>query len=83
MRHSRTVLYTQAGCAESRKVRDWLNSLGIAFTELNVTGDDDAAKELLATGVFATPLLVTAQTRVIGFRPAAIAAALELGEIEP
>jgi glutaredoxin len=83
MRHSQTVLFTQTGCAESRRVRNWLNSRDVAFTERNVTGDDDAARELLATGVFGTPLLVTAQTHVLGFRPAAIAAALDLGEIEP
>jgi arsenate reductase-like glutaredoxin family protein len=73
--------YTQASCAESQKVRNWLNSLGVTFTERDVTGDYDAARDLLATGVFGTPLLVTNETIVMGFRPAALAAALKRPEI--
>jgi arsenate reductase-like glutaredoxin family protein len=75
-----TLLYTQTGCHDSRKVRDWLTKRGVAFTERNVTGDPDAARELLATGYFATPLLVNGDAAVVGFRPAAIAAALNIEE---
>ena len=71
------ILYTQTGCADSRKVRDWLAERGVDFVERNVTGDMDAAKELLATGIFATPLLVVGDKQVIGFRPDKLAAALE------
>jgi glutaredoxin len=74
------VLYTQAGCADSRKVRTWLTEHGVAFRERNVTGDVEAARALAATGMFATPLLVAGETKILGFRPAALAAALGLGE---
>ena len=72
------ILFTQSGCRDSRKVRSWLTARNVAFTERNVTGDPDAANELLATGYFATPLLVSGETVVIGFRPTSIAAALHL-----
>ena len=75
-----TILFTQSGCVDSRKVRSWLNARHVAFTERNVTGDADAANELLATGYFATPLLVSGESVVIGFRPTSIAAALNLVE---
>ena len=46
------------------------------FVERNVTGNLDTAKELLATGIFATPLLVVGDATVLGFRPDALSAAL-------
>lgn len=70
------ILYTQTGCADSRKVRDWLTGRGIAFVERNVTGDEIAARELIATGSFGTPLLVVGTVQVIGFQPDKLAAAL-------
>jgi len=82
MRSAQIVLYTQTGCRESRRVRDWLMERGVAFSERSVTNDLSAARELLATGCFGTPLLVTGQTKVIGFRPTTIAAGLNLVEIE-
>ncbi len=69
------ILYTQSGCADSPKVRDWLVERGVPFVERNVTGDLDAAMALYRTGTFATPLLVVGETRVLGFRPAEIEAA--------
>jgi len=74
------VLYTQTGCRDSERVRSWLVARNVAFTERNVTGDPNAARELLATGSFATPLLVNGDTMVVGFRPASIAAALNIEE---
>lgn len=76
MDDARPVLFTQTGCADSRKVAGWLAARGIAFVERNVTGDDVAARDLLATGRFGTPLLVVGETAVIGFRPVSLAAAL-------
>ncbi len=70
------TLYTQAGCVESDSVRAWLTEHGVAFAERDVTGDLNAAKALLATGIFATPLLLVGDERVLGFRPAEIARAL-------
>jgi glutaredoxin len=70
------ILYTQAGCAESARVRAWLNERGIAFHERNASRDQDVARALAATGPFATPLLVVGEQKELGFRPGALAAAL-------
>jgi glutaredoxin len=71
------VLYTQDGCADSARVRTWLTARSIPFVERNVTSDAVAARDLAATGVFATPLLVVGSERVLGYRPKVLAAALE------
>ena len=63
------VLFTQAGCAESARVRGWLADRGIPFTERDPSADPEAACELYATGTFATPLLVVGDAKVLGFRP--------------
>jgi hypothetical protein len=70
------ILYTQAGCAESARVRSWLSDRGIAFTERSASTDLAAARELYATGLFATPLLVVGDETVLGYRPRALADAL-------
>jgi len=70
------VLYTQAGCAESAKVRGWLTDHSIPFHERDVSADPEAATALAATGIFATPLLVVGGATVLGFRPQALMALL-------
>ena len=77
------TLYTQRGCRDSAKVRRWLTARGVPFVERNVTGDEAAARALLATGVFGTPLLVVGDAKVIGFRPAELANALAEGATRP
>ena len=67
------ILSTQAGCAESARVRTWLSDRGIAFTERNGSADPAAARELYATGVVAALLLVVGDEKVLGFRPRALA----------
>ena len=74
------VLYSQAGCGESARVRAWLVEHGIAFRERDVSADPEAARALAAMGLFATPLVVAGAMRILGYRPEALAAALLRGE---
>ena len=76
--HAKAVLYTQAGCSESAKVRTWLMDHGVAFTERDASNDPAAAAALAATATFATPLVVVGKSKVLGFRPAALTAALRM-----
>lgn len=71
------TLYTQQGCADSRRTRRLLRAQGVPFVERDVGRDAEAAAALARTGVFATRLLVVGERTIFGFRPAAIAAALE------
>jgi glutaredoxin len=70
------TLYTQDGCAESVDVRTWLVEHGVSFTERDAGSAPDAARALAATGIFATPLLVIGDDRVLGFQEQALAALL-------
>ena len=70
------ILYTQAGCTESAKVRAWLADHEVAFTGRDAGGDPDAARALAVTGTFATPLLVVGVAKVLGFRPEELTEAL-------
>jgi glutaredoxin-like protein NrdH len=71
------VLFTQEGCAESGRVRAWLTDRQIPFIERNVTDDVAAARDLARTGIFATPLLVIGDRRVLGYRPDALQDAVD------
>lgn len=75
------ILYTQRGCGDSARVRRWLTERGIAFTERDVSDDHEAAQALYRTGIFATPLLVVGETRLLGFRPRELAAALKTARL--
>ena len=70
------ILYTQAGCADSAKVRSWLLEHGVVFVEQDASRDPGAAAALYATGTFATPLLVVGDEKVLGFRPRDLSAIL-------
>ncbi len=71
------ILYTQDGCADSKVVRDWLTEQGIPFTERNVSRDVAAANALVATGIFATPLITVCTRKVFGNRPDLITSTIE------
>ena len=74
----RVILYTEAGCVDSARVRARLVDRGVVFVERDVTDDVDVARSLYATGTFATPLLVVGNRTVLGFRPDEIAVALSV-----
>ena len=64
------VLYTQTGCADSGRVRTWLQQRQIRFEERNTTEDPTMMAELARYRVFATPLLVIDERVIFGFQPA-------------
>ena len=70
------ILYTQAGCEDSARLRAWLTERGVAFVERDVTTDPAAARALYEGGTVATPLLLTGNAKVLGFRPRELAAAV-------
>ncbi len=73
---SQVVLFTQDGCPDSARVRACFRVSGVPFVERNVTGDADAAQDLLATGVFATPVVVAGPRVIVGARLADLAQAI-------
>ncbi len=62
------TLFSQARCPDSARVRACLLGGGVAFIERNVTGDLDAARALMATGTFATPVVLAGDRVVAGVR---------------
>ncbi len=52
------TLFTQNGCYDSARIRTCLSLAGVPFVERNVSTDPDAVLLMLATGIFATPLVV-------------------------
>ncbi len=81
---NRPILFTQTDCedsaAEGQQVRAWLIQQDIPFTERNVTGDLEAAQALYETGVFATPLLLVDNVKVLGFRARELTQVLDIAQ---
>lgn len=70
------VLFTQDGCADSARVRACFLASGVPFVERNVSRSDDDALALMATGVFATPVVAFEGKAVLGANPPNLATAL-------
>jgi glutaredoxin len=70
------VVYTQPGCLFCDKVKAFLRQRGVAFTEKDVMGDEQAFSELEAKGFFATPVTVIDGQAVVGFNRARLEALL-------
>lgn len=70
------VVYTQDGCADSRRVLAWLRGRGATVEERNVSREPAHAEALAATGWFMTPVAVVGLRTVAGPRFADLADAL-------
>jgi glutaredoxin len=70
------TLFTQEGCPDSARVRACFRRSAVPFVERNVTGDAVAARALLATGTFATPVVLAGGRVLVGARLDRLAAAL-------
>ena len=57
-------------------VKVYLSRKGVPFVERNVSSDEDARDQLLATGQRSTPLTVIGSELVSGYKPRDIDAAL-------
>lgn len=62
------ILFTQDGCPDSARVQTCFRRSAVPFVERNVTGDLAAARDLLATGIFATPVIQAGERVVVGAR---------------
>lgn len=73
---TRVTLFTQDGCADSRRVRSCFVASGVPFVERNVSRDERSALELAATGLFATPVVESEGRAILAANLPALAAAL-------
>ena len=70
------TLFTREGCVESALVLACLRLAGVPFVEREVTGDPAAAAALAATGIFATPVVVSGGRAFLAYPRDALAEAL-------
>ncbi len=71
------TLFTQDGCEDSARVRACLTLSDVPFVEHTVSVDPQAVHLLLATGIFATPLVVAGGKAFLVTRRSDLARQLE------
>jgi glutaredoxin len=65
------ILYTQPYCPACRRIKEFLDNLGVTYTELDVSEDYDARDDLWEEhGSMNTPTTVIDGEVFIGFRKA-------------
>ncbi|MCL6551688.1 MAG: glutaredoxin family protein [Firmicutes bacterium] len=60
-----------------RKVKEFLHERGVAYTEKDVSADEQALEELIQMGYSATPVTVIDGEAVVGFNRARLEQLLE------
>ena len=61
-------VYSTTTCPWCVRVKDYLKELGVTFTEINITGDKAAARELVKkTKQMAVPVTFIGEKYVVGF----------------
>ena len=61
------LLYSRAGCGYCDKAREFLQKNGIAFEEIDVNTSDRGREDFRKLGAAGTPVLVVADTRIVGY----------------
>ena len=62
------VVYSQPGCPPCTWVKDFLETQGVEFTVLDISRDENAARELEALGSQSTPTVLVGRKVLIGFQ---------------
>lgn len=70
-------VYVSKSCPWYRKVEELLDGLGIKYTAMDISGDREAAMELVKkTKTMAVPVTKIGEKYIVGYQPDEIKAAL-------
>jgi glutaredoxin len=61
------LLYSRAGCAYCDKAKQFLQKHDVAFEEIDVTTSERGKEEFRKLGAMGTPIMVVADTKVVGY----------------
>ncbi len=61
------VVYTSNTCGYCHAAKDYLNEIGVPFTEKNVSTDTQARKELMSQGFMGVPVIFVDEEVIQGF----------------
>lgn len=63
----KVVVYSSNTCAYCHDAKDYLKSLGVEYTEKNVSTDKEARKELMKKGFMGVPVIEIDGETIQGF----------------
>lgn len=61
------VIYTSDTCGYCHAAKDYLDSLGVKYTEKNVSQDVEARKELIQKKFMGVPVIIVGEETIQGF----------------
>lgn len=61
------VVYTSNTCGYCHQAKDYLSSIGVEYTEKNVSTDTVARKELMSKGFMGVPVIYVGEEVIQGF----------------
>lgn len=67
MTNKEVIIYTSNSCGFCHQAKDLLDSMGVEYTEKNVSVDEEAKKELIAKRFMGVPVLEIDGETIQGF----------------
>lgn len=61
------VVFTSNTCGYCHQAKDYLSSIGVEYTEKNVSTDAQARKELMSKGYMGVPVIYVGEEIIQGF----------------
>jgi len=61
------VVFTSNTCGYCHQAKDYLGSIGVEYTEKNVSTDTQARKELMSKGFMGVPVIYVGEEIIQGF----------------
>jgi glutaredoxin-like YruB-family protein len=61
------VVFTSNTCGYCHQAKDYLSSIGVEYTEKNVSTDTQARKELMSKGFMGVPVIYVGEEIIQGF----------------
>lgn len=73
------TLYSTAWCGYCTRTRDYLRRNDVPFTEHDIEKSDEAMQQIMQLQAFGVPVVIVGDTVIRGYRPRALARALDSG----
>jgi glutaredoxin len=55
---SNVIIYTATGCSHCHEAKEFFREHGIQYTEINITEDKEAKREIMKKGVMSAPYII-------------------------
>lgn len=72
------TIYTSTNCEYCHQAKEFFDEKSIPYTEINISKDKEARKELMKKGFMSVPVIIINEKEMVGFDPIQVSEILEI-----